>query len=434
MVVIVDRRQNPHGKSIVNSQRFKEKIKDVIKESVLATAKSGKIGNLGGDSTGGGAVTISADMLREPGFHFAIGGSDPWVLPGNPYPEQEKALHYIEGDKIPKPQGGSRGPGGGPGESFDEDFIWKIPKDEFQEYLFDGLELPNLEENQVSDVESVKWTKAGYKISGSPSALSIKRTVKNSMARRFGLARPKDEDIEALEAKFLDPNLTDEENTALLEEITRLKSRMAGIPWIDNMDVRYHHYTPQPKPIYNAVMFCLMDVSGSMTEHYKDMAKRFYILMYQFLKSKYPRVEVVFIRYHSSARTCTEDQFFYDRDSGGTVISTSIEELIKNINEKFSPEIWNIYVAQTSDGDNWAQDNQTTKTLLIEKVLPVIKYFAYIQVGDDEWSWGHSDDHSIWRTYEELSNTYKKKFAPAKVKKNADIFPVFHKLFEKRQK
>ena len=82
------------------------------------------------------------------------------------------------------------------------------------------------------------------------------------------------------------------------------------IPYIDPLDVRYRRFEAHPKPVAQAVMFCLMDVSGSMTEHMKDLAKRFYVLLYIFLKRRYKNVDVVFIRHTHQAQEVDEDTFF----------------------------------------------------------------------------------------------------------------------------
>lgn len=440
MAVIIDRRLNPKGKSIVNSTRFKMKVKKSIKKSVINLVRKGKIENLGGDdNTGKGTVSIDTSELQEPSIIFDyLTGERPFILPGNKNHEVE-LTSYIEGDIIPKPEGGGKNKGnqGSPDGEGDDDFVFTLPKEELQEYIFDGLELPNLEEKQTSDVESVKWAKNGYKTAGSPSSLALRRTAINSLGRRIGLKRPKKDQIQTLMDQLDDPNLSDEETTRIMEEIHILENRKRSIPWIDPFDLRYHNYTPQPKPIYNALMICAMDVSGSMNENYKDMAKRFYILLYRFLKSKYPRVEVVFIRYHSEARLCSEEEFFYGTDTGGTVISSAFEVFKDEVLPKYSPEIWNIYIAQTSDGDNFGEDNIKTKNLVVNDVLPNVKYFAYIQVGkSDEWAmqWGVADDYSIWPTYQTIKNEFPKKFAMVKVKETRDILPVFLELFKKDKK
>ena len=109
-------------------------------------------------------------------------------------------------------------------------------------------------------------------------------------------------------------------------------------------------------------MFCLMDVSGSMDEERKDIAKRFFILLYLFLTRNYERIEVVFIRHHTIAKEVDEDEFFHSRESGGTVVSSALKLMQEIIRERYPLTEWNIYAAQASDGDNWDDDSSSAIT------------------------------------------------------------------------
>src|SRR5665213_2903168 len=118
-----------------------------------------------------------------------------------------------------------------------------------------------------------------------------------------------------------------------------------------------------------------------MPEHMKDLAKRFYVLLYIFLKRRYKNVEVVFIRHTHLAQEVDEDTFFNSPETGGTVVSTALEEMQRVVAERFSPDNWNIYAAQASDGDNTASDNERTADLLTNAILPACQYYAYLEVG-----------------------------------------------------
>jgi uncharacterized sporulation protein YeaH/YhbH (DUF444 family) len=206
------------------------------------------------------------------------------------------------------------------------------------------------------------------------------------------------------------------------------------IPYIDPLDVRYRKFEPQPKPVAQAVMFCLMDVSGSMTEHMKDLAKRFYVLLYIFLKRRYKHVDVVFIRHTHQAQEVDEDTFFHSPETGGTVVSTALEEMQRVIAERYSPDSWNIYAAQASDGDNTASDNDKTAALLTDMILPVCQYYAYLEVGRDSEHFPPGfirRDSDLWQTY----TTICKSGAPMAMRKvghRRDIYPVFRELFAKK--
>jgi uncharacterized sporulation protein YeaH/YhbH (DUF444 family) len=198
--------------------------------------------------------------------------------------------------------------------------------------------------------------------------------------------------------------------------------------------VRYRRFEPQPRPVTRAVMFCLMDVSGSMTEEMKDLAKRFYTLLYLFLQRRYKHVEIVFIRHTHEASEVDEEAFFHSRETGGTLVSTALVEMQRIVADRFPPADWNIYAAQASDGDNAAGDSQRTGQLLVEHILPACQYYAYIEVGRDGdqgipgFPRGATD---LWRTYEALAAAGAP-LAMKKVRHRQDIFPVFRELFAKR--
>jgi len=290
----------------------------------------------------------------------------------------------------------------------------------------------------VVDTESVSWHRAGYSVTGSPANFALMRTVRNSLSRRIALKRPKAGELQRLrdEIAALSP---DGEHLArrleLEEELTRKQRRTGLIPYIDPLDVRYRMFTPQPKPVAQAVMFCLMDVSGSMTEHMKDLAKRFYVLLYIFLKRRYKHVDVVFIRHTHQAQEVDEDTFFHSPETGGTVVSTALEEMQGIVAERYNPDSWNIYAAQASDGDNTASDNDKTAALLTDSILPVCQYYAYLEVGRDSEHFPPGfirRDSDLWQTYTAICKSGAP-MAMRKVGHRRDIYPVFRELFAKKQ-
>jgi uncharacterized sporulation protein YeaH/YhbH (DUF444 family) len=131
--------------------------------------------------------------------------------------------------------------------------------------------------------------------------------VQLAMARRIALRRPRPETIAQLEAEVADCD--EARRVELMAELDALKAKFRRIPYIDPIDIRYRRFETMPKPVAQAVMFCLMDVSGSMSEHMKDLAKRFYMLLYVFLTRRYRHVEIVFIRHTNRAEEVDEDTF-----------------------------------------------------------------------------------------------------------------------------
>jgi uncharacterized sporulation protein YeaH/YhbH (DUF444 family) len=252
------------------------------------------------------------------------------------------------------------------------------------------------------------------------------------MARRVALRRPRRETIEELEAEIADCS-EEPQRTELLAELAVLKAKFRRIPFIDPIDIRYRRFETVPKPVAQAVMFCLMDVSGSMSEHMKDLAKRFYMLLYVFLKRRYRHVEIVFIRHTDRAEEVDEDTFFHGPASGGTLVSSALHAMHDIVRSRFRPADWNIYAAQASDGDNMTSDSPVVAHLLTDMILPVCQFFAYLEVGEVANYTFDMPDSSLWTLYERLRG----EGAPLsmrKVSERSEIFPVFHDLFQRRGK
>ena len=313
-----------------------------------------------------------------------------------------------------------------------------MSRDEFVDLFLEDLELPDLAKRRVVNADAVVFHRAGYSVNGSPANLALMRTVRNSLSRRIALHRPKPEELQALrdEIAALDGPEDEARRLVLEEELARKQRRTGLIPYIDPLDVRYRRFEATPKPVAQAVMFCLMDVSGSMTEHMKDLAKRFYVLLYIFLKRRYKNVEVVFVRHTHQASEVDEETFFNSPETGGTVVSTALEEMQRVIDERYSPDNWNIYAAQASDGDNTASDNDKTAALLTKVILPACQYYAYLEVGRDSEHFPPGfirRDSDLWQTYSGIIRSGAP-MAMRKVGHRRDIYPVFRELFAKKQR
>jgi hypothetical protein len=353
------------------------------------------------------------------------------LLPGN--------KEYMEGDTIPRPSGGGGGSGseGSADAEGEDDFRFALSREEFVDLFLEDLELPDLAKRKVVDAEALAWSRAGYSVSGSPTNLALMRTVRNSLSRRIALKRPKPGDITQLRdeiAALHEGEDDDEQRVALEAQLQKLLRRTSLIPYIDPLDVRYKRFEAHPKPVAQAVMFCLMDVSASMGEREKDLAKRFFILLHLFLRRKYERVDVVFIRHTHEAKEVDEHEFFYGRETGGTVVSSALEEMIEVRDKRYSPAEWNIYCAEASDGDNSGGDTDHCVELLNEGILPSTQYFAYIEIADRDISshWSGGDSKELWRGYASLAESAPN-FAMRKVANPADIYPVFRELFARQR-
>ena len=415
---IVDRRLNPGGKSLENRQRFLRRAKSLVQTAVKKTSQDRDIK----DVLEGGEVSIPLDGMHEPRFRRE-GGTRDMVLPGN--------KKFVEGDMLPRSSDGAGGKPKDPGEGDGEDaFRFVLSRGEFVDLFLDDLELPDLTKRKLAEAESEGLQRAGYATSGSPANISVSRTVSRALARRVALRRPRPEAISELEAELEDCD-DEAQKSELIARIESLKSKMRRIPWFDPIDVRYRRFETYPKPVAQAVMFCLMDVSGSMSEHMKDLAKRFYMLLYVFLKRRYRHVEIVFIRHTDRAEEVDEQTFFYGPASGGTMVSSALAAMHEIVRSRFRPSDWNIYAAQASDGDNSSADGEIAGRILTEQILPVSQFFAYLEVGEAGGYSFEMPDSSLWTLYERLRS----QGAPLSMRKvhdRSEIFPVFHDLFQRR--
>ncbi|MBL1271089.1 MAG: YeaH/YhbH family protein [Oceanospirillales bacterium] len=427
MTHIVDRRLNGKNKSAVNRERFLRRYRHHIKKAVSDAVHRRSIT----DIERGENVSIPSRDTDEPVFHHGQGGHREMVHPGN--------RDFVAGDRLPKPegedgQGQGQGQASPDGDGMDE-FAFQITQEEFLNFLFDDLELPNLVRKKLKDTETFNYVRSGFSTQGVPAKLDVIRSLRGAHARRLGLSGARKKKIRELEAQLaelrsapadLDAAFSHEDQIKALEdEIARLKANVKRIPFIDEIDLRYRQHLKQPKPATSAVMFCLMDVSGSMTQMHKDTAKRFFILLYLFLRKNYKKIDVVFIRHHTSAKEVDEEEFFYSRETGGTIVSSALKLMHKIIESRYSPAEWNIYAAQASDGDNWNDDSPVCGKLLTDRILPLVQYFAYVEITPQ-------DHQMLWYEYERVQERFPESFAQQQISDPSEIYPVFRWLFERK--
>ena len=420
MAHFIDRRLDGKNKSTLNRQRFIRRFKRQIKEAVTEAMSGRSIK----DMDSGEKVNIPARDLSEPVFRHGAGGSREAIHPGN--------KEFIRGDRLPRPRGGGGSGGGGQASNRGEgedDFTFQLTRDEFLDLFFEDLELPNLVKTELAKVKEYKWVRAGHTTDGVPSNINIVRSLKQSLARRKAMAAPYNGRLRDAKAKLetLQQALPEEhpDIIALREEIDYLEGRIRTIPFIDTYDLRFNNRIKQETPSTQAVMFCLMDVSGSMNQARKDLAKRFFTLLYLFLKRNYEHIDVVFIRHHTVAKEVDEDEFFYSRETGGTVVSSALELMREIARDRYPTSSWNIYAAQASDGDNWHTDSPSCRDILREELMPLARYFAYVEITPDR-------HQSLWEAYREVETSWPN-FAMRQIDGPADIYPVFRDLFKRRQ-
>ena len=418
MIQIIDRRFDGKNKSSVNRSRFLRRFRGQIKKAVSEVIDRDGIRDLDGSKK----VSIPAKGISEPQFSQGAGGHRERVSTGND--------RFSTGDQVDRPPKGGEGAGGKAspdGEGLDA-FEFSLSRDEFLDIFFEELALPNLVKRHLAAIREYKRVRAGYTQTGVPTNINLVRTMRGATGRRIASCGPFAERLRELEAALQEQRLlageSDPEVQRLLREIAGIRARIQAIPFIDTFDLRYNNRVRVAQPTTQAVMVCLMDVSGSMDEGKKNLAKRFFTLLYLFLTRSYERIEVVFIRHHSVAEEVDEEQFFHSRETGGTIVSSALKLMLAVLQARFPADLWNIYGAQASDGDNWMDDSRPSRDLLADGILPLSQYFAYIEIADRP--------QILWQEYESLQAGHPETFAMRRIKAATDIYPVFHELFRKR--
>ncbi len=418
---IVDRRLAGKNKSIGNRERFLRRHKEQIREAVKRAIDGRGIR----DIERGEDIHIPRRDISEPVFGHGPGGVRETVHPGN--------KDYVSGDRIERPKGGGQGSGKGQASDSgdgEDDFVFALSKEEFLQVFFEDLALPHLVRTQLAEVPEWKSQRAGFSSDGTPNNLHVVRSMRGALSRRIALGAGSRRELAALEERLAECRVAQQPGDAVMEaeikdlgaRIDALRLRIGRIPYLDPIDLRYRSRIRVPVPTSKAVMFCLMDVSGSMDEGRKELSKRFFILLYLFLTRHYEKIELVFIRHHTQAQEVDEENFFHARETGGTVVSSALVLMEEIIKARYSPSEWNIYGAQASDGDNWHHDSGHCRELLNDKLLPLCRYFAYVQVADEE--------QNLWEEYARLLEA-NRHFAMRKATEASMIYPVFRDLFKK---
>jgi uncharacterized sporulation protein YeaH/YhbH (DUF444 family) len=416
---IIDRRPQ-QGKSSANRQRVLRRLNKVLKHQVDQLVSKRRLT----DVDTAAEVTVGKLDVSEPNFRIDQGtGASDRILPGND--------RYRVGDRLRKPEGGGQGDGGdageGGGEPGEDNFRFILSREEFLNLLFDDLELPELLKKELTEVTDRKFRRGGIVRHGNPGNMSVLRTFRASIGRRVAAAGSIQEDLDRVEySQGYAQEVGDEKLAqALALEADAVRRRATQVPFIDPVDLRHRSLVEVEAPRTAAVMFCLMDVSGSMSELRKDLAKRFFTLLYMFLTRKYENVELVFIRHTEVAEEVDENTFFYDPLSGGTKVLAALEKMKEIIEERFPPARYNIFGAQASDGDSIGQDPAQSRAFLTNQLLPLSRYFVYAETNEFARS-----NTELWNAY---TSVERENFNMAAVPNRAAVYPALVKLFEKER-
>jgi len=433
---IIDRRPAGKGKSTVNRRKFLKRVRGQVRDAVKEIIRDGNIGDIVDGKQK--KIRVPGKGLEQPTIHHSEGGIHDYVIPGN--------KKYVQGDREERPQSGDGGDGGSTAsdeEGTSEDgFVFSLTHKEFLELFFEGLELPDLVKKNITTLEEFTMKRSGFATDGSPSRLNILRTMRQARGRNRALTASKRKRLKLAKQELADVNLrienliaqgldtSEEEKTqqALNDEIAKLSAKIQKVPFIDDVDLRYNRWDKHPTPTTQAVMFNIMDVSGSMGEWEKEMAKRFFMMLYLFLTKNYERVDIVFIRHHTVAKEVDEQEFFYSTETGGTLVSPALELMNDIIKERYPLNQWNVFACQASDGDNWLNDNVKAYETMRSIILPQLQYYAYIEINQDGDINGGSD---LWPHYKRLTDEHDN-MASSIIFDVNDIYPVFRELFEKK--
>lgn len=412
--IVVDRRAQT-GKSAANRQRALNRLKRHLKQQVDELVLKRKLPEMDRDAE----VEMRHSDVSEPSFVLKPGaGQQDRVVPGND--------RFSPGQRIPK-QGGSGGSGSGrgseSGEQSEDSFRFMLSRKEFLDLLFDDLRLPSLVRSMLVEVEDTSFKRGGVVRAGTPSALSVQRTFAQSIGRRVAARSAANSRREELvEQMYRAQQWGDAELAA--ETARKLREQHAPrVPFLDPVDLRFRSPVQVARPAGAAVMFCLMDVSGSMDEDRKDLAKRFFTLLYLFLLRKHDKVELVFIRHTEDAEECDEETFFHDPKTGGTVVMSALRKMQDIIDKRYAQPGWTVFAAQASDGDSWGNDAAQCVQFLREHVLPRVRYYVYAQTLEK----AYDSNTPLWRAYSQLRE--QANFDMAVVSARDEVYPALARLF-----
>jgi uncharacterized sporulation protein YeaH/YhbH (DUF444 family) len=417
--VIVDRRAQK-GKSTANRQRLLKRLDGALKAQLGKLVARHKMQDTGQPVE----VTIERKDATEPRLILdPASGSSGRIVPGND--------KYRIGDKIvnspSQGQGSGNGQGAGNGDADEEDtFRFVLSRTEYLSLLFDDLELPALVKKDLLEIDENRFRRGGVVRYGNPGSVCVTRTFKASIGRRVAAEAQHAEALEEAETALIAARRTGdrmlmEAAERALDEVSR---RTGEIPFLDPIDLRHRSLVEVQSPCTAAVMFCLMDVSSSMDEARKDLAKRFFMLLHLFLTRKYKKVALVFIRHTDAAQEVDEEMFFNGTQAGSTKVLSALEKMNEIIASRYPSSSYNIFGAQASDGDSFGGDSTESSAYLRSELLPLSRYFVYAEVGSNPLQ----GSTTLWSAYRAIESD---RFNMASVNARNEVYPALAKLFQK---
>jgi sporulation protein YhbH len=364
-----------HRKGQIDQERHKEKIREAIKKNLQEIVSEESIILSDGKKT----VRVPIRSLEEYRFRFD---------PGRQQHAGQGDGKSRVGDVIaqePRPGRGKKGEAGSdPGYDYYEA---EISMEELSELIFEDLSLPNLEQKRQQELQTDAVRFTDIRKHGPLTNLDKKRTILENMKRNAIKGEPRFKELK-------------------------------------NEDLRFKVWEPTIRYESNAVVIAMMDVSGSMGEFEKYIARSFYFWMVRFLRTKYNNVHIVFISHHTEAREVTEEEFFHKGESGGTQVSSAYELALQIIKERYNPHDWNIYPFHFSDGDNLPWDNDRCVQLVLQ-LMQLCNIFGYGEIRE-----GHYRSPStLMSAYSKIND---KKFVAVTISDKKEVYPALRKFFAQR--
>ncbi len=376
-------------RSATDRERHKKLLDRAIKEGLQEAVAEESIIGQSGDKK----IRIPVRGIKEYRFVYGDNDSNKKTAAGGDHDVKQ-------GDQVGKKKEKGEG-GGGPGnEEGEEAYEVEVTLEELVEYLFADLELPDLEKKRFKFVKSSSYKQKGFRKRGIRPRLSKKETIKRKIRRKKA----------AIAAGAYDPECGDR------------------FPFHED-DLKYKHMKPTLKESSSAVVFMLMDVSGSMTTRKKYFARSFFFLLYQFLNHKYDNLEVVFISHTTTAQEVTEDQFFSRMESGGTMMSSALKLEKEIIEKRYHPNNWNIYTFYAGDGENWTVDNEEVCEALTElkEINQMMCYTEILLTPQSSLNFGFTGGPgSLWELLSILEDS---KFRRGRIGEKEDIWGFFKHMF-----
>ena len=357
---------------------IKENLGDILsEESIIGQSKDKKI-------------KIPIKGLKE--YEFIFGKNKGGVGSGDGTEKRDQVIGKEKAEGEGK--GGTKA-----GDKEGEDiYETEITLEDALIYLLEDLELPEMDKKKFSEILTENGLKrAGYQKHGINPRLAKKRTVAEKIKRQQAKNKALKETLEG-------------------EIIERLPFK--------NEDLRYHRVKKVFKRDSNAVILCVMDVSGSMDTTKKYLARSFFFVLSQFIQSKYSNVEVSFIAHTTVAQEVNEDDFFHKVESGGTYISSGLNKALEIIEKRYNPDNWNVYVFYVSDGDNWQEDNKKA-IKAADSICEVSNLFGYAELMNSYYS------ASMKNVFDK--GLIRKNFLSVEIKQKQDLWKGLKYMLKKDQ-